>query len=133
MIKRILLVLAVIFCSINMKAQEDAFLKDTEKLVEIISENAFQPFVAQFTAMIPADKQEAFKVELISSFPELYHSMALIYVETFTHNEIKELLTFYATPVGLKLASKSGELTQKGMVAGQAWGVKVQEIMAKYK
>jgi hypothetical protein len=83
--------------------------------------------------MIPAEKQEAFKEELLGTFPELYNAMAVIYMDTFSHEEIKELLAFYATPVGKKLADKSGELAQKGMTAGQSWGMKVQEIMAKYK
>lgn len=133
MIKKIILLVAIVGFSLTMNAQDEAFTNDTAKLVEIISEKAFTPYIAQFTAMIPAEKQEAFKEELMKSFPELYSEMAVIYMDTFTHDEIKDLLAFYATPVGLKLAAKSGELAQKGMVAGQSWGMKVQEIMAKYK
>jgi small redox-active disulfide protein 2 len=47
--------------------------------------------------------------------------------------EIKELLTFYETPIGKKLASKTGELGQKGMVAGQAWGIKIQQLIEQYQ
>lgn len=133
MIKKIILFVVIVGFSLTVKAQDEAFTKDTAKLVEIISENAFKPYIVQFAAMIPADKQEAFKEELAGTFPGLYNEMAVIYMDTFTHQEIKDLLAFYATPVGLKLASKSGELAQKGMVAGQAWGVKVQEIIAKYQ
>ncbi len=133
MIKKIVILVAIICFSFTAKAQDEAFTNDTAKLVEIISENAFKPYVAQFTAMIPAENQGAFKEELLASFPDLYNAMAVIYMDTFTHEEIKELLAFYATPIGKKMADKSGELAQKGMVAGQSWGMKVQEIMAKYK
>ncbi|SNR33708.1 hypothetical protein SAMN06265371_101433 [Lutibacter agarilyticus] len=131
--KEILVIVVIVCFSFTVKAQDDAFTNDAAKLVEVISENAFKPYVAQFTAMIPAEKQAIFKEELIATFPELYNAMAVIYMDTFTHDEIKELLAFYATPVGKKLADKSGELAQKGMTAGQSWGMKVQEIMAKYK
>ncbi len=133
MIKNTLLLVVIVCFSFTVKAQDEAFTNDTAKLVEVISENAFKPYIAQFTAMIPAEKQAVFKEELIATFPELYNAMAVIYMDTFTHDEIKELLAFYATPVGKKLADKSGELAQKGMTAGQSWGMKVQEIMAKYK
>lgn len=133
MINKTIFFIAILCFSFTVKAQDVSFSSDTAKLVEVISENAFKPYVAQFTAMIPAEKQGDFQEELLSTFPELYSAMAVIYMDTFTHTEIKELLVFYATPVGKKLADKSGELAQKGMTAGQSWGVKVQEIMAKYK
>ena len=132
MIKKIVILVVILCASFTAKAQDEAFTSDTAKLVEVISENAFKPYIEQFTAMIPAEKQEVFKEELIATFPELYSAMAEIYMDAFTHEEIKELLAFYATPVGKKLADKSGELAQKGLTAGQSWGMKVQEIMAKY-
>ena len=130
--KKILVLFSILFLSFNINAQDD-FSKDTEKLVQIVSENAFKPYVAQFSSMIAEDKQEAFEQELKGTFPELYAEMSKIYMEVFTHDEILELLEFYETPIGKKLADKSGELGQKGMVAGQAWAMKVQEIIAKYQ
>lgn len=130
--KKLLVVLAIVCISYNANAQ-DEFVADTQKLVETISKDAFKPYIAQFVAMVPAEKQEAFKGELMGTMPELYGAMATIYMEEFNHQEIKELLAFYDTPVGKKMAEKSGELSQKGMTAGQAWGMKVQEIIGKYQ
>ena len=80
-----------------------------------------------------ADKKEAFIKEINETFPELYTSMAKIYMEEFTHAEIKDLLAFYATPTGKKIADKSGVLSQKGMIAGQSWGMKIQALLGKYQ
>lgn len=131
--KKLLIVLAIVCISFNVNAQSDEFASDTQNLVETISKDAFEPYIAQFVAMVPAEKQEGFKEELMGTMPELYAAMATIYMEEFTHQEIKELIAFYETPVGKKMAEKSGELAQKGMTAGQAWGMKVQEIIGKYQ
>ena len=132
--KKILVVLAVVLLSMNMNAQEDgAYQEDTAKLVAMISENAFKPYIDQFASMVAVESQEAFRKDIDGTLPELYSEMAKIYMDQFTHDEILELLAFYSTPVGKKMADNSGSLAQKGMVAGQAWGVKVQEIISKYQ
>lgn len=131
--KKLVTIIAVLLFTLSVNAQSEEFLKDTEKLVEIVSENAFKPYVTQFSTMVAEDKKEAFEQELDETFPELYVEMAKIYMEVFTHDEILKLLEFYETPVGIKLADKSGELGQKGMAAGQKWAMKVQEILAKYQ
>jgi hypothetical protein len=132
--KKILFVIAIVCSSLTINAQTDESYKaDTAKLVEIISADAFQPFIAQILTTIPEESQTAFSEELTATFPGLYAAMAEIYMEEFTHEEIKELISFYETPIGKKIASKSGELSQKGMSIGQEWGVEVQEIMLKYQ
>jgi len=132
--KKIILVVVLAFSMIMANAQEkDQFTKDTEKLVEIVSENAFGPAIDQFVGMVADDKKEAFKKEVIATLPSLYTAMAKIYKEEFTHAEIKDMLAFYATPTGKKLAEKTGVLSQKGMAAGQAWGMEVQGIFGRYQ
>ena len=131
-----LVVLIVFVCfSITAKAQEnvDLFKADTQKLVNIVSESAFTPYIEQFSTMVAEENKEVFMTEINKTFPELYAAIASIYMEEFTHAEIKELLTFYETPIGKKLASKTGELGQKGMVAGQAWGIKIQQLIEQYQ
>ena len=112
--KKLLFVVALICLSLNMNAQDDeAFANDTAKLVEALTHNAFKPIIAQFNSMIPEENKEVFNEELNATFPDLYMTMAKIYIEEFTHEEILALLEFYETPVGKKLADKSGELSQK--------------------
>jgi len=131
--RNLLVVLAILFLTVKVNSQNEEFTRDTEKLVEIVSENAFRPYVTQFSTMVAEDKKEAFEQELEETFPALFVEMAQIYMEVFTHEEILKLLEFYETPTGKKLADKSGELGEKGMAAGQNWAMKVQEILAKYQ
>lgn len=131
--KKLVLVLFIFTAVISNAQDKDSFTKDTEKLVETISKSAFTPYIDQFSAMVTADKKEAFIKEINETFPELYTSMAKIYMEEFTHAEIKDLLAFYATPTGKKIADKSGVLSQKGMIAGQSWGMKIQALLGKYQ
>jgi len=132
--KTILLVVFVLTSIITITAQEkDAFTKDTEKLVETLSVSAFEPVINQFKAMVPAEKQVDFIKEVEGTFPELYSSMAKIYMEEFTHEEVKDIMAFYETPTGKKMAEKTGVLSQKGMIAGQTWGMKLQTILGKYQ
>ena len=45
-----------------------------------------------------------------------------IYPKYFTINEIKEMVNFYKTPTGKKVASVMPQLTQESMIAGQRQG-----------
>lgn len=133
--KKVLLLVAIVCFSVTAKAQEnvDVYTADAENLVKIVSESAFTPVIDQFSGMVAEDKKEALIADIKATFPELYSAMAKIYMEEFTHSEIKEILAFYATPIGKKLAEKTGDLSKKGMIAGQAWGMKLQGIIQKYQ
>lgn len=109
-----------------------AFKQDTEKLVSIVSGETFKIVIDQLDSLVPQDKKEAFKKEVEKTMPELFSKISEIYMEEFTHKEIKGLLEFYSTPLGKKMSSKTGILAQKGMLAGQQWGLKLQGIVEKY-
>lgn len=133
--KKVLLLVAFVCFSVTMNAQEEneAFKADAQKLVKIVSESAFTPVLDQFSSMVSEDQKEALIADIKATLPELYAAIAVIYMEEFSHDEIKEILAFYETPIGLKLAAKTGALSQKGMVAGQSWGMKLQGILQKYQ
>ena len=94
---------------------------------------ALQPMIDQFSGMVAADKKEAFLKEVNATFPELYATMAKTYMKEFTHEEIKKLLEFYNSEIGKKMSAKQGTMQQQLMMAGQAWGMKVQGILGKYQ
>lgn len=133
--KKLILVAFLALCSMSINAQDkqEQFKKDTKKLMVILIKPAFEPVIAQFLGMVADDKKEAFKKDVEATMPELYESMAKLYMDEFTHDEIKELLKFYATPVGKKMAEKSGTMSQKGAMIGQSWGMKLQGILGKYQ
>ena len=43
-----------------------------------------------------------------------------IYTDTFTESELREMIAFYKTPVGRKLAEQTPELTKRGAQIGAA-------------
>ena len=94
---------------------------------------ALQPTIDQFAGMVPAEKKAAFLKEVEGTFPEFFSSMAKVYMEEYTHDDIKQLLAFYNSPIGKKMTSKQGAIQQKAMMAGQSWGMKIQALLGKYQ
>jgi hypothetical protein len=132
--KKIILLFTIALSMTVVNAQDnDAFQKDAVKLVETLSKSAFNSVVNQYVSMVSEDKQADFKKEVEATFPDLFKAIAKIYMDEFTHDEVKDILAFYATPIGKKMADKSGVMSQKGMSAGQEWGLKLVEILGKYK
>ncbi|CAM1343640.1 DUF2059 domain-containing protein [Tenacibaculum amylolyticum] len=132
--KKVIVTLVLLVVSFSVKAQEKtAFEKDTYKLVEILTKPTLAPVISQFTSLVKTENATAFIKAVEATYPELYTSLSKIYMDEYTHDEIKQLLKFYESPLGQKVAKSSGKLAQKGMQAGQAWGMKVQGIMTKYQ
>ena len=59
---------------------------------------------------------------------ELVRRMIPIYDKHFTQDEIRQLIAFYQTPIGLKLVEKLPAIAQESMETGMEWG---QEIALK--
>lgn len=132
--KTILVIAFSFFLFSNVNAQEkSAKDKDAYALVELISKPTFTPIINQFMSLVKADKKEAFLKEVDGTFPELFNGLSKIYSDEFTHEEIKKLIKFYNSELGKKVASKQGLMAQKGMMLGQSWGMKMQDIVAKYQ
>lgn len=131
--KNLLLALILLF-SISINAQEDAdFKSETIEFIKLTgATKAFDDAIDQIGAMVPEEKKEAYKKEAKGTLDELYNELATLYMKEFTKAEIQELVAFYKTDLGKKLASKQVSLAQKGMMMGQSWGMKVQGIAQKY-
>jgi hypothetical protein len=55
-----------------------------------------------------------------------------VYNKYYTHDEIKQLITFYKSPLGKRLVEVTPLLTQETMVIGQKWGEKLgQDIIGE--
>lgn len=132
--KKHLFTLALLFTTFYVSAQtNEAFKQDTQKLIGIVSEPMFDTMIKPLKSMIPQEKFPDAEKEIKNAMPKLYEAMAKIYMEEFTHNEIKELLHFYETPIGKKLASKTAVLAQKAMVAAGQWSQEtLTPILSKY-
>ena len=128
--------LSVIFLLIiQITIAQDASLKaDVLKLISISGADAQIKIVKpQILNMVPENKKENFSKEFDASIPSLLDKMANIYMEIYSHNDIKAMIVFYESPVGKKMSEKADELGQKTMQVGQEWSQELQGIMAKYK
>lgn len=115
-------------------AQDAAFKSDVEKLLDLSGSTA-QMDVAkkQVIAMVPADKQAEFSKEFEASLKPVIQVQKDFYLNEFTHEEIKQIIKFYESPVGKKLAQKTSKLTESTMPAIQSWSMELQSIIMKYQ
>jgi len=131
--KVVLAIVCVFMFFATATAQEnEAFKEDTVKLLKITSQDAFEQVINQMAGMVSEDKKSEFKVEAAKTLDGVIESISKIYMAEFTHDEIKDLLAFYATPTGLKMAEKTMVLAQKSMTVGQTWGMELQGIASKF-
>ncbi len=130
--KKILVTLVIVFVAQFATAQ-DAFKADVLKVLKA-SGSAAQMEIAKEQVMnnIPESKRADFSKDFDASLPSLYDKMAKVYMEIYTHDDIKKMLEFYNSPVGKKIAEKASELTKKNMAASQEWGMELQSMMMKY-
>jgi hypothetical protein len=98
-------------------------LMDAEKTIDAMMDNMIPIFRQQATMLLKSEEgQEAMedfmdfmlaKVKEVSK--GMLDDMIPIYDKHFTHDEIKGLQAFYATPLGKKLLDKTPELSQEIM------------------
>ena len=131
--KKIIFTLSLLAISLSSFAQQDnSFESKAVKLIKLTAGQQFEIMTEPIIKMVPEENREAFKKELAESTDGLYTKMAAVYTESFTEEELDKILAFYATPVGEKMVAVTPELTKKGMEIGQAWGIELQPLMAKY-
>ncbi|MEA1786636.1 DUF2059 domain-containing protein [Arenibacter sp. GZD96] len=125
------LIATVFFVSAN--AQEST---DLEKAIELIqltgATSTFDLAIDQLGVAVPVQNREAYTKEARGTLGAIYSEMGALYVEEFTPAEIEDLIRFYHTDLGKKLASKQNLMIQKGMNIGQNWGFKVSQIAQKH-
>lgn len=131
--KKLVLVFALLFAATIQAQENEAFKKDAVEFIKLTGAgDAFESAIAQIGAMVSAENKEAYTKEAKGTLVGLYEKMAELYMAEFTHDEVKELVVFYKTDLGKKLALKQLGLMQKAMTYGQSWGMEVQAIAGKY-
>lgn len=69
-----------------------------------------------------------------TSIDDLVTMMAPIYEKHLNEADLNEVIKFYSSPTGKKLAEKTPDIMQESMQAGQAWGQSVAgKIVSKLK
>lgn len=133
----VILVCAAVAHGADQTAQTTAKQADIRRLMELTG--AGKLGVQVMNQMMAAFKQSQTGVPdkfwndfMAEVDPDEIVEMAIpSYDKHLTHAEIKELIKFYESPVGKKLISVQPEIMQECMVAGQEWGRKLGEKVAK--
>lgn len=105
-----------------------------EKAYQAAINQMFSMFKQQYTSVSEESwnaLEEEFKNTSIDELVELFIP---VYQKYFTIDDIKEIIKFYESPIGQKLAMKTPLITQESMQIGQQWGMKIgQEFEKKMK
>jgi len=131
--KKILLVGLFMFAMAT-QAQENAeFKSETIEFIKLTGAGqAFEAAIDQIGYNVSEANKEAYNKDANATLDGLYDKIAGLYMSEFTQSEVKELVAFYHTDLGKKLAEKQLGLTQKAMGFGQSWGMEVSQIAQKY-
>lgn len=131
--KKVLFAIAFMFVAQFALAQDATFKTDVSKLLTISGATTqFELAVGQIVKNVPAEKQAEFKKDLTESLKGLIDKIADVYMVEFTHDDVKQMIKYYETPIGKKQAGKTAVLFEKGQQAGQEWAMGLQGLMMKY-
>ena len=132
--KKIFIITAIVFSIQFSFSQNDAFKADVMKLIEKSGANgSMDTAKKQILDMISVENKEAFIKEFDATLPKLYDKIAVVYMEIYTEQDIKDLLKFYETPIGKKMSANVGPIMEKSMAIGTQWGQdELQSIIQKY-
>lgn len=129
--KKIICVVAFMFIGMTGFSQAD-YKQKTIDLIVLSSGPQFDVVIQPLVNMVPEKNREAFKADIKASMGELYEKLAVVYMESYSEEEVDAILTFYNSPIGKKMIAETPEITQKSMQIGQTWGMQLQPLMAKY-
>jgi hypothetical protein len=102
-------------------------ISGTDKLVDQMM-NAMIPQFQQLFPGIPNMFWIKFREKI--SVDDLLYACIPAYNKYYTHEEIKQLIIFYESPLGKRLVEVTPLLTQEIMAVGQKWGEKLgQDIV----
>jgi len=113
---------------IEVLLKETGALANMDRMVEIVVPTIISNF-RKINPKIPeATWNELILLaedEMKKSAPELKEPLITIYDSNFTTEEIKQLVAFYSSPVGHKIATQMPQILQQTVAMGQAWGERV--------
>ena len=132
--KKILFVGVFALATSGMFAQSSDFKKDVLEYLEITGGTSSQlkMMEAQFSQFIKEEDMKDLLKEIEKELPALNDQIADLYMKSYTHEEIKEILKFYKSPIGKKLSSKTVEIQPEMLEISQKWGISLQPILMKY-
>ncbi|HEV8400381.1 MAG TPA: DUF2059 domain-containing protein [Gemmatimonadales bacterium] len=83
---------------------------------------AMVPAQRQAMPQVPAAFWDAFLAHARRDIPQLVDSLVPVYAAHFTLAQLQELVRFYESPLGRRLAEQQPLIAQESMQVGQRWG-----------
>ena len=130
----ILLFLCLSLSSLVAQTKED----DIRKLLEMtgsadLGVQVMNSIIGQFRQILPEVPDDYWNEFMgKATADEMILMIIPIYDRHFTHQEIRDIISFYETPTGQKLITKLPQVTRESMTAGSEWGRKLgEEIQQK--
>ena len=89
----------------------------------LLAEQMMDALIPQFQQLIP-DIPNIFWVRFREklNMDDLLYACVPVYDRHFTHDEIRQLIAFYESPIGRRFVEVSPLLNQETMAIGQRWG-----------
>ncbi len=141
--KKLILVVFALVASFVVQAQSKTYPATLKKYLEASgSLEAFKTSIDgmmnQFKGVYPSVPDEVwneFKTEFSGiSLDDLVTLLAPVYEKHLTESDLNEVIKFYNSGVGKKIAQKTPLITGESMAVGQTWGMQVgAKIQAKMK
>lgn len=141
---KILFLIGLCLATYVCQAQQTDTEKDILKLMDVSGSAAsydlvYDQMVSQFKMMKPnvpqltwdLAKKEVFDKEIVY----LKRDLIPVYAKNFTPDEVKQLIAFYSSPLGLKLVDGTTKISKESMKIAQPWGMslagKIQGFLAE--
>jgi len=102
--------------------------EDTYKTVITQMFNMFKEQYSDVDEKVWDDFEKEF---LKTSMNDLVEMLAPVYVKYLSQDELEELIAFYNSSIGRKLAESTPLIIQESMQIGQEWGKKIGEDFAE--
>jgi hypothetical protein len=121
-------------------AKEIVAIKGGDNLFGAMIPNVIEQGKAMFEQQNPALGKDLntvaakLRTELGPRIQEVNDEVAKAYASHFTEAELKDMLTFYKSPIGRKMIAEEPKALAQGMNFAQNWAQKFsEEVLSKYR
>ena len=130
--KKTIVLIALFIGFMGFSQESKTYQADAVELVKLQTKGQFEVMVEPYLQMIPEEKRAGFMTDVKAALPSLYERIAKIYMETYSHEEIRQIMDFYNSPIGKKMVEMNPVITQQSMMAAQSWGMELRPLLSKY-
>lgn len=131
--KKFILIVCLLAASI-VSAQDQSVKDDVQKLIKAIGISQRIDAMREYERMwTKPEEEKEYMVKFEATIPVFLQNVESYYLKNYTHDEIKELLKFYESPLGKKVTANSANLNVAYSGAEEKWDELFYEVFFKYK